>query len=128
MQQQQQQHKSWRDQYVKPRAYKQGDLVFIWNFCRQTNSTWSPGTIVQWYNDQFYTVKLSNGQTVQRRADYIHECSSKYKDIEQSKELEDVSPFPVALKLSKRKITAQPPLHCSQKLGNLQIRAKGEEM
>ena len=67
---------------------------------------------------------------VQRRADYIHECSSECKDIEQSKELEDVSPFPVALKPSKRKITAQPPLHRSQKLGNLQIgfRAKGEEM
>ena len=29
VQQQQQQHKSWHDQYAKPRAYKQGDLVFI---------------------------------------------------------------------------------------------------
>ena len=110
--------------------YKKGDFVFIWDFCRQTNSIWSPGTIVQWYNGQFYKVKLSDGQTVQRRADYIHECSSECKDIEQSKELEDVSPYPVALKPSKRKITAQPLLHRSQKLGNLQIgySAKGEEM
>ena len=65
---------------------------------------------------------------MQRHADCIHECSSKCKDIEQSKELEDVSPFPVTLNLSKRIIAAQPPLHRSQKLGNLQIRAKGEEM
>ena len=45
---------------------------------------------------------------MQRRADYTHECSSECKDIEQSKELEDVSPFPVALKPSKRNSTSTP--------------------
>ena len=47
VQQQQLKQKCQHDQHAKPRAYEQGDLVFIRDFRRQASSPWSPGTIVQ---------------------------------------------------------------------------------
>ena len=68
VQEQQQKQKYQHDQHAKPCTYKQGELVFVQDFCRQTISPWSPGTIVQSCSGQSYKVKLSNDQMVQRQA------------------------------------------------------------
>ena len=97
VQQQQLKQKCQHDQHAKPRAYEQGDLVFIRDFRRQASSPWSPGTIVQSCSGQSYKVKLSDGQVVQRHADHTRECTTSCDDVEQSEELEDALPFPVSL-------------------------------
>ena len=96
VQQQQQKQKYQHDQHAMPSTYKQGELVFIQDFCRQANSPWSPGTIVQSCSGQSYKVKLSNGQMVQRHADHICKCTTSCDDVEQSEELVDVPLIPVS--------------------------------
>ena len=115
VQQQQQKQKSQHDQHAKPRAYEQGDLVFIRDFRRQASSPWSPGTIVQSNGGQSYKVKLSDGQVVQRHADHIRERTTSCDDVEQNEEL-DVSPFPVSSQPMEQQATTQPTLHRSQRI------------
>ena len=115
VQRQQQKQKSQHDQHAKPRAYEQGDLVLIRDFCRQASSPWSPGTIVQSNGRQSYKVKLSDGQVVQRHADHIRERTTSCDDVEQNEEL-DVSPFPVSSQPMEQQATTQPTLHRSQRI------------
>lgn len=96
VQQQQQKQMYQHDQHDKPRAYKQGDEVFIQDFHRQASSPWSPGTIVQSCSGQSIKVRLSGGQTVQRHADHICECTTSCDDVGQCEELEEFSPIPVS--------------------------------
>ena len=116
VQQQQLKQKCQHDQHAKPHAYEQGDLVFIRDFCRQASSPRSPGTIVQSCSRQSYKVKLSDGQVVQRHADHIHERTTSCDDVEQSEELEDVSPFPVSSQPVEQEATTQPTFRRSQKI------------
>ena len=116
VQQQQLKQKCQHDQQAKPRAYEQGDLVFIQDFRRQASSPWSPGTIVQSCSGQSYKVKLSDGQVVQRHADHICERTTGCDDVEQSEELEDVSPFPVSSQPMEQEATTQPTLRRSQRI------------
>ena len=64
----------------------------------------------------FSTVKLSDGQVVQRHADHIRERTTSCDDVEQSEELEDVSPFPVSSQPMEQEATTQPTLRRSQRI------------
>ena len=84
-----------QDQQARGRQFALDDPVFVRNFTAGSQ-TWWPGTVVSKRGPLSLDIQLKDGQVLKRHIDHVQVHSCKAPQGEQSQQLDDLIPFPMA--------------------------------